>query len=286
MLACIDTSTKQTVSFAEAKEMLLAIRVRSASRIADILERTMAIMQLLTTFEEVYPEEYRSKMTGVSVTPLTLPDDEETFIDHFLHLVEKQFPLDFEWTMQNFYEGECGDLYIRIQPCGTPVSDDEIEEALSEDAGLEWSSLEMFILFINSNMTSREHWNWAKRNYGWKFPEPLSLTRSVESTDWEGFYDKLDEAGLEPFKAAFDVVTRSTENIFLDYNPYDQTAVDPCYELTFVKETVEMLTAEWAKAQLILEDHHKAIKMMDEDPAIGKTLIKLWNQVCKFKEAK
>ena len=96
MLALMETQTQVHVSFAEVKERLLAIKTPSADTVEQILDRIQALLTLLTTFEEVYPEQYRTQMIGVTLTPKELPDEEENFIDHFLHLVEKQFPLDFE----------------------------------------------------------------------------------------------------------------------------------------------------------------------------------------------
>jgi len=284
MLALMETQTQVHVSFAEVKERLLAIKTPSADTVEQILDRIQALLTLLKTFEEVYPEQYRTQMIGVTLTPKELPDEEENFIDHFLHLVEKQFPLDFEGTIEKFYNEGCGNLFLYIQPCGMPVSDDEIEEAVSENCGTNYSSLEICMLFLCSPMTGQSHWNWAKKYFKWKFPEPKSLTRNVESVDWDLLYAKFDEEGLSPLKVAFDVVGRSTENIFIDYNPYDQSTLDPCYDLSFTKETVEMLAREWANAIPILEQHHKAIEMMDEDPSVGRKLIKLWDQCCKFKK--
>ena len=284
MLACTETQTKKSVTFAEAKRRLLDLKSPTSDHVERVLERTQALLQLLTTFEAVYPAEYRSKLTGVSLSPRNLPEEEGDFIDYFLHLIEQQFPLDFEATIENFYDGGCGDLFIHIQPCGMPVSDEEIEEAMNGYYDFSWSSLETCILFLNSDMTSTEHWNWARKYFGWKFPAPLSLTRRLEAIDWDLLFQKFDEEGLSCLKAAFNVVCRDVDNVFIDYNPYDQTQVDVSYELLFTEETVAMLAAKWAEASLVLEEHKKAIEMMDADPTLGKRIIKLWNSCCKFKK--
>jgi hypothetical protein len=81
MLALMETQTQVHVSFAEVKERLLAIKTPSADTVEQILDRIQALLTLLKTFEEVYPEQYRTQMIGVTLTPKELPDEEENFID-------------------------------------------------------------------------------------------------------------------------------------------------------------------------------------------------------------
>ena len=155
----------------------------------------------------------------------------------------------------------------------TETLEDDIVEGNVELSALEF--LVVWLLFFETDKL----WAIGKKRYTeWKGIRKPKVCKEGFKLNYEIFYKKLAEAGIQSVVTIFDMACSDTGNTFIDDSLYDQyTAMSCLYPLTI--ESVERLKNEWERCQNeLFANQEKANKIVTESPETLLKIIKLLDQ--------
>ena len=248
---------------------------RAIAYLSDIQAHT----RIAELFEHFFPERYQAAGFNLAESRHELSAAEKTF---FELVNEHLFPIDV-WSVEEEYLN-CDEFNaVAITTEGYLFSqDDEFDTALEH---FEFpANLFLFLIYVDLYNEPDEWWDWLMRTikkdlHGIVLPKTAMIERSEEwvmshtYVDFGRLADAFDtDPTLKDIGTAFRVMSQSSDNIWLDYDPY--SSID-C--ITFDREAFEWYAEAWSEAKELLDKTDKVLEEFKNHPERLVEVIQAWD---------
>jgi hypothetical protein len=257
----------EVIDFGRAVGWLRGLQLPEAHEAVLGLQAVLMNARLAQVLQALEPERYEEvRREGLGILEVN-GNDLTRLQQAAIDAVEQRFPL--AWTMWDEplnFEG--GDLPLYPEPQGVVFMESDWDEVYNGDEEhVEQFRLVAFLRALDW-VDSYVVWEELVEKFGWQVGIPAWIGRRVEKIDEKRLHEGLRKAGLGVFVTALQMVSKETENYFLDYDPEAWDGF-----MSFTLENVQRMETEWKFAQLMLAEMAQAEKMAEEDAGVyGRVL--------------
>ncbi len=259
----------EIIPLRQATDFLLRLRRPSLDQmIGDLLELRKSTVSA-RILNELDPEQM-AQIVGECSGP-RMEENGWKLFGAALEAIHKIAPIFFESIEADYQTSDFAELVPSID-YGFPMGWDDWNAV--RDNPQDYSESYAIYVFFTALRLGDEIalQNWAE-HCGWNITVPKFGT--MGEFVWEKIEKKLKRNHLEYFINAIRACYYETDNLYFDFNPYDDGVI---YDNLppFTIEGVRTLEKEWTEAQPILADLNRAVQEFAENPGIVRTLLRIF----------
>ena len=239
--------------------------------------------QIAILYQHFFPEQYRAAGFGLTDSHDELSKPEMAF---FELVSERLFPVE-PWSVEEEYINcEPGEFNaLAVEPQGYIIAEDEEFDVEIGHFAFP-ANLLLFLIYINLDEGTDELWDWLARElerslHGLTLPKPSMIERWQEWAWGKNYidFDKIGEAfkadpTLKDIQVALRTLAQSTDNIWLDYDPYASGGGE-C--ILFEIENFAWYATAWDEAKEMLDKTNRVLNEFSTHPERLVEFIQVWD---------
>ena len=255
------------VTFQQAKTFLASRQTaRDIWAVLQQLDWMRSKTRCMAILHEINPRAFAETARAVRATKPD-PNDIDPWEEAALNAINDVAPLDQDAMMMRMEDGEsCEGLYPA--QCGYAMDWVQWNELTDDPTGTD-PAMGLYIFVTCIRMGAGEKLFNASEKFGWDLE--FDPDASMPEPDWDRLWDGLARHNLTAFQDAINVCLYSTDNLYFDYNPWDENQ-DYGDLPPFSLAGVRSLQESWREAQPILNNLRIAIELFSKDGSLARTL--------------
>ena len=173
--------------------------------------------------------------------------------------------LDENVAQEELEEGDLPILYPANM--GYPMGWDEYDELLQNLSNLA-EGMRLYMFFTMLRTGRDESFQEMSDYFGWQVQ-----FAPIEGLDFEVFKQETRAAGLEDYYWALRVSWYCTDNVYFDFNPWDENGGDWEILPNWTREDIEALAKQYDETMPISEANERAVEQFARDATIAGRLL-------------